>query len=297
MSRPRIAYLACPTTMPGSPARREDAFEHDLTVGYLGMGLHYAGRTVETVSWDDPHTDWAQYEAVIIGTVWDYTQRLEAFMAALTTMSAQTRLLNPQESIAWNARKIYLRDLAAQHCPVIPTLWLNAPDEAACRAAFAEFGTDTIIIKPQVGAGAWRQIRLGTRDAWPSADELPLGAAMVQPYLPHVASEGEYSLLFFNRRFSHAVVKKAAVGDYRIQSSYGGRDFPHMPSDADIATASQVLAAVPGPLLYARVDMVRGDDGGLKLIELEIIEPYLYPVHAPEMGHAFARAYLEIIGG
>jgi hypothetical protein len=130
----------------------------------------------------------------------------------------------------------------------------------------------------------------------PAADALPLGATMVQPYLSGIADEGEYSLLFFNRRFSHAVVKKAAQGEYRIQSSYGGTDMPYQPSSADIDVASTVLAAVPGNLLYARVDMVRGDDGQLKLIELEIIEPYLYPLHAPEMGHAYARAYCELIG-
>jgi glutathione synthase/RimK-type ligase-like ATP-grasp enzyme len=295
MSRPLVAYLGCPTTMPGSPARREDAFEHDLAVGMLGMGLHYAGRTLEAVSWDDAIADWSRYEAVIIGTAWDYTARLNEFLAALDKISALTRVLNPPATIAWNARKTYLQDLAAQNCPTIPTLWLEAPDEALVRAAFATLGTDELVIKPQVGAGAWRQVKFGREDAWPEADTLPIGPTMVQPFLKNVAREGEYSLLFFNRVFSHAVLKQAAKGDYRIQSSYGGFDVPFVPTAADIAQGVAVLAAVPGDLLYARVDMVRGDDGALKLIELEVIEPYLYPVHAPEMGHAFARAYRDII--
>ncbi len=296
MPRPLIAYLSSEDTMPGSPVRREDAFEHDLTIGYLGMGLHYAGRTVEPVRWDAPDVDWSRYEAAIIGTAWDYTQKFDDFLATLDDMSKQTRVLNPPALIRWNAQKTYLQDLTGKGAPTIPTLWLATADEPGCRAAFAQFGTDTIVIKPQVGAGAWRQVKLGRHDPWPDADDLPPGAAMVQPFLKHVATEGEYSLLFFNRTFSHAVVKKAAPGEYRIQSSYGGRDTPFIPADADIATASDVLAAVPGDLLYARVDMVRGDDGELKLIELEIIEPYLYPVHAPDMGHAFARAYRDIIG-
>jgi glutathione synthase/RimK-type ligase-like ATP-grasp enzyme len=293
--RPLVAYLGCPTTLPGSPTRREDAFEHDLMVGMLGMGLHYAGRALEAVSWDAADVEWSRYEAVVIGTAWDYTARIDAFVSAIKKISAQTRVLNPPATVVWNARKTYLQDLAAQNCPTIPTLWLATPDEHACRAAFATFGTDQIVIKPQVGAGAWRQVKLGAREPWPSAENLPHGATMVQPFLKNVASEGEYSLLFFNRAFSHAVLKQAAAGDYRIQSSYGGRDMPFVPTASDITQAASVLAAVPGDLLYARVDMVRGDDGALKLIELELIEPYLYPVHAPDMGHAFARAYLAII--
>jgi hypothetical protein len=296
MPRPLVAYLGCPTTMPGPGARREDAFEHDLMAGVLGMGLHYAGRTLEAVSWDDARADWSKYESVIVGTAWDYAQRLEEFLAALGQISTRTRLLNPAATIGWNARKTYLRDLAAKQCPTIATLWLDAADEIACRGAFDIFGVDQVIIKPQVGAGAWRQVKLGRDDPWPDAGDLPPGPTMVQPFLKNVAREGEYSLLFFNRVFSHAVLKMAAAGDYRIQSSYGGREIPFVPAAADIAQAARVLAAVEGELLYARVDMVRSDDGALRLIELELIEPYLYPVHAPDMAQAFAKAYLDIIG-
>jgi glutathione synthase/RimK-type ligase-like ATP-grasp enzyme len=296
MPRPCIAYLSSHDTMPLSRTRREDAFEHDVSIGALGQGFHYAGRRIEPVLWDAPDVDWAQYEAAIIGTTWDYTQRFAHFLTTLDRIAMQIPVLNSPNLVRWNARKTYLQELARHGAPTIPTLWLERAAETACRDAFAQFGTDAIVIKPQVGAGAWRQVKMQEGDPWPHADDLPPGATMVQPFLKNVASEGEYSLLFFNRRFSHAVVKKAATGDYRIQSSYGGLDMPFAPNTADIETAAQVLAAVSGDVLYARVDMVRGDDAQLKLIELEIIEPYLYPVHAPEMGRAFAQAYLEIIG-
>jgi glutathione synthase/RimK-type ligase-like ATP-grasp enzyme len=296
MSRPVVAYLSSHDTMPASATRRKDAFEHDLIIGYLGMGLHYAGRGIEPVQWDAQNIDWSRYEAAVIGTAWDYTQRFDAFLQTLDHIASQTRVLNPPDLIRWNARKTYMQELAEHGAPVIPTLWLDTPDENACRDAFMHFGCESIVIKPQVGAGAWRQVKLNKGDSWPHADALPPDATMVQPFLKNVAAEGEYSLLFFNRVFSHAVLKRAAAGDYRIQSSYGGSDIPFSPSQADIDKAVQVLAAVPGDLLYARVDMVRGDDGELKLIELEIIEPYLYPVHASEMGHAFARAYCDLIG-
>ncbi len=294
MSRPRVAYLACPTTMPGSLVRREDAFEHDLMMGLLGRGLHFAGRTLEAVSWDDSSIDWSDFEAAIIGTTWDYAQRIDAFERALTEIAAQTRLLNPAALVHWNARKTYLRDMADRGCATIPTLWPDRATQAECRAAFDGFDTDAIVIKPQVGAGAWRQVMLQRSDPWPHLSDLPEGPAMVQPFVPSIQTEGEYSFLFFNRQFSHAVVKRAAPSDYRIQSSYGGTDVAYVPTAADLASASTAITCVAGDLLYARVDMVRGLDGALLLIELELVEPYLYPLFAPEMGARFAAAYMQL---
>ena len=36
--------------------------------------------------------------------------------------------------------------------------------------------------------------------------------------------------------------------------------------------------------------MLRGEDGALRLMELELIEPYLYPLEGPELGPRLAAA-------
>jgi glutathione synthase/RimK-type ligase-like ATP-grasp enzyme len=293
--RPRVAYLSSANTLPGSPTRRHDAWEHDLTIGMLGMGLQRIERTIEPVRWDDATIDFSAFEAAMIGTTWDYADRSAEFIDALQCIASQTRVLNAPATVQWNMRKTYLRDMAGAGCETIPTLWLDRAEERACRAAFDQFGCEQIVIKPQIGAGAWRQVRLQRDQAWPDAQELPPDATMVQPYLPNIASEGEYSFLYFHRQFSHAVKKCAAAGDYRIQSTYGGSDQPHTPTADDLAIAEHALQCVDDELLYARVDLVRGDDGRLKLMELEIIEPYLYPVHAPQMGLVFADAYAKLM--
>jgi glutathione synthase/RimK-type ligase-like ATP-grasp enzyme len=296
LHRPRVAYLASADTLPGARNRRGDAWEHDLTIGLIGMGLHGIDRSIEPVRWNDGAVDWQQFECAVIGTTWDYTEQPAAFLHTLARVQTQTRVLNSPKVVAWNAQKTYLQALATQACAAIPTVWLDAATEPACRAALAQFNSQQLVIKPQIGAGAWRQVKWQADQPWPSADELPLGAAMVQPFLPSVATEGEYSLLFFNGEFSHAVLKRPRAGDYRVQSSYGGTDVPYLPTRAETALARTVLEAVGEPLLYARVDMVRGDGGGLLLMELELIEPYLYPVHAPQMGEIFARAYRALVG-
>ena len=95
-----------------------------------------------------------------------------------------------------------------------------------------------------------------------------------------MTEEGEYSFLYFGGVFSHALIKTAKPGDYRIQSAFGGQETIYQPSAEELAGANDILATLDSPPLYARVDLLRGLDGDLALIELEMIEPYLYLPHA-----------------
>ncbi len=243
---------------------------------------------------DDANVDWSQYEAAIVGTTWDYTRRPAEFLSAIHSIAAKTQVLNSPQVIEWNMQKQYLQDLQNAGCATIPTKWFGQLSEEQCREAFDDFACDTIVVKPQIGAGAWRQVKLARQDPWPELSKLPVGPAMVQPFQEKVVSEGEYSFLFFGRQYSHAVLKKPALGDYRIQSAYGGQDQPYCPTDSELQAAHSVLTYVDHDLLYARVDMIRSSSGQLLLIELEVIEPYLYPLHAPQMGHLFAETYRKL---
>ena len=117
---------------------------------------------------------------------------------------------------------------------------------------------------------------------------------MAQPFLSAILEEGEFSFIFINGAFSHALVKRAAKGDYRIQSTYGGTDHAITPPAKDLSTAQSMLAALGTPdglpPLYARVDMLRAEDGGLLLMEVEVIEPFLYPLEGPGLGKQIAEA-------
>jgi hypothetical protein len=282
----KIAYLASPVTLPGSAIRRTDAFEHDFTMDALRPAFAAQGMSIEDVSWDNPEADWAGYQAVIIGTTWDYWDRLEEFLAALGRIEAATRLFNPASLVGWNARKTYLRELEAKGAKLIPTLWIDACGEAEARAAFGTLGAESLVFKRQVGAGAKGQHLLARGEAVP---EMP-HPMMVQPFLPMIRQEGELSFIFIDGEFCHSLVKRAQPGDYRIQSSYGGREEAIRPSTEDLAAARAVIGTLDAPPLYGRVDMLRGEDGRLLLMELEVIEPYLYPKEGPELGERMAAA-------
>jgi glutathione synthase/RimK-type ligase-like ATP-grasp enzyme len=242
------------------------------------------GMRVEDVAWDDPKADWADYAAVIIGTTWDYWDRLDEFLAALERIESQTRLFNGSALVRWNARKTYLRELETKGAKLIPTLWLDVADEAAAKAAFGTLGADDLVFKRQVGAGAKDQHRVKRGEPIPAMPH-PM---MVQPFLPMIQTEGELSFIFIDGEFCHALIKRAQPGDYRIQSTYGGREEKITPSAEDLAAARAIIGTLDEAPLYGRVDMLRGDGGGLLLMELEVIEPYLYPVEGPELGERMA---------
>ena len=288
----KIAYLASRVTLPGSAIRRTDAFEHDYMMDALRGPFAARGMRVEDVAWDDPKADWADYAAVIIGTTWDYWDRLEEFLATLERIESQTRLFNGSSLVRWNARKTYLRALETKGAKLIPTLWLDEADEAAAKAAFGTLGADDLVFKRQVGAGAKDQHRVKRGEPIPAMPH-PM---MVQPFLPMIQTEGELSFIFIDGEFCHALIKRAQPGDYRIQSTYGGREEKITPSAEDLAAARAIIGTLDEAPLYGRVDMLRGDDGGLLLMELEVIEPYLYPVEGPELGERMAKAVARRIG-
>ncbi|MCJ9430225.1 ATP-grasp domain-containing protein [Kordiimonas marina] len=288
----RLAFLASRDTLPGSPTRRVDAFEHDQMMDFLEAAFTRHGASVEAVSWDDASADWAAYDAVMIGTAWDYQDRLEEFLATLARIEAVTRLYNPRALVAWNADKRYLRDLEEKGVRLIPTRWADRVTEDVVAAAFADFDTDELVVKRQVGAGAAGQHKLHPGDPVPHMPE-PM---MIQPFLKAIVEEGELSFIFIGGAFSHALLKTAAAGDYRIQSCYGGQETPVVPDDADIKAAAHALSALEAAPLYARVDMIRAEDGTLRLMEMELIEPFLYPLQGPELGERLYQAIAARVG-
>ncbi|MEL7546449.1 MAG: hypothetical protein AAGJ84_07345 [Pseudomonadota bacterium] len=281
----KIAYLSSIVTLPGSPQRRDDAFEHDRMMDALRGPFGKLGYDIEDVDWAVPDQDWSQYAAALIGTTWDYWDRPTAFLKRLEEIEAVTALFNSSALVRWNSHKGYLRELETRGALTIPTLWIDQVDAVEAAAAFDTLGPD-LVFKRQIGAGADGQFRLSPTDPLPKMPH-PM---MVQPFLSQIQAEGELSFIFIDGGFCHALQKQAASGDYRIQSTYGGVETPISPSATDMASAQAVLELLDSVPLYARVDMLRGEDGALRLMELELIEPYLYPVEGPQLGGLMAAA-------
>ena len=229
-----------------------------------------------------------EHDLVLPLTVWGYHRAGLRWRECVNAWDrAGARLRNPASVLQWNADKQYLGVLAAKGAPVVPTVFVANATREAMEAACRSFGAERLVVKPQVSASAYRTLR------WRPGDRLdggPQGAAMIQPYLPAIESEGEVSLFYFRGDYSHAVRKVPQPGDFRVQPEYQGNITPHTPSPEEQATAEAILAAIDEPLLYARIDLVRDLGGAPVLIEAELIEPDLYLAYAPDEGAAFARA-------
>jgi len=233
---------------------------------------------------------------VVLRSCWDYHLRLDEFLAWLDALGTAGHVVrNPPAVVAWNARKRYLLALAARGVRIAPTVLLCAddaphvPERTAALVAAAPATWADVVVKPEVSASAFETWRatLPLDDA--SAARLSRGLAgrdlLVQAFQPAITARGETSLLFFAGAFSHAVVKRAAPGDFRVQSEHGGRSHAIAPGAALVAHAAGILdgaAALTGcavdDLLYARVDVLASDDAHEPptLMELELVEPSLF---------------------
>lgn len=215
---------------------------------------------------------------------WGYHLDAERWTTLLGRWPATMPLFNDPALMRWNTRKTYLAELEAAGVPTVPTLFGTPSAEA-----FDQFGTDELVVKPQVSAGSHLTQRVRRGEPLPLLPD-----AMVQPFLPAIQSEGEYSLFFIAGALTHAIVKRPAGNDFRIQPQFGGRNERWHPDAEALAVADAALRAAPGPVTYARIDLVRRLDGRLALIELEAIEPDLYFEHGPgvleRLAEAVARA-------
>ena len=227
--------------------------------------------------WSDPSVAWNTADAVVIRSCWDYHLRLEGFLGWIASLErAGVRVWNPPAVLRWNADKIYLRELERKGVPVVPTLWPEAGFRL--QQELRQRGWRKAVVKPRVSATAHRTVLTSVDEAKNTqalVEDLLRGpGAMVQEFLEEV-SAGEWSLIFFSGRFSHAVIKTPKPGDFRVQHDFGGSERNAQASDSLIQAASRAIGAVGSPPLYARVDGVESG-GQFLLMELELIEPALF---------------------
>lgn len=273
----KIAILASGNLLPGHPDLRTDAFELEEEIGKLRPAFAVYGMKLDVLNWRDAPALADQYDAMLPLLVWDYFEsNQQKFLQAMAQICQKTELFNRFDIVQWNINKSYLEDLASQGVQTIPSRRVDRISELEVQRAFEKFNCEQLVIKPDVGGGAWRQVLLKRGDPYPSKDQLPPAGTLIQPFLKSVVTEGEFSFLYFGGAFSHALLKRPKAGDYRVQSTYGGREQPYEPTNAERAQARAVFDMLDYTPLYARVDLLRADDGRLLLIELELIEPYLY---------------------
>jgi hypothetical protein len=256
------------------------------------------GLRADILPWD-ADVDWARIPLVVIRTAWDYFKRLSEFLAWARQVDELTLLVNPCRVIEWNAHKGYLLELSQKGVPIVPTILLTEGSGEESKAVLRNTAWVESVIKPAISASATGALR-GETMARTSLQHLQAllstGDALVQPLVADVLKTGEVSMMYFGGEFSHAVRKQAKPGEYRVQGEYGGTIHQHLPSSGELNIAAAALSAIPGEVVYARVDLVNLDARPV-VMELELIEPELFLPFSPEGTQFFARKLCNLVGG
>lgn len=273
----RIALVTC-----------ERPVVRDRDIDFLVPALKRRGVEAEAVVWTDSKADWSSYSLAMLSSTWDYHERTDEFRAWLERAQAATRLRNERELVTWNLDKRYLRELEAAGVPVVPTIWAEPAAAGAAAREIGERGWPEVVIKPVVDLGATQLVRIAAEHAEQMISRYA-GAVLVQPFLGSLLGDGELSLVYAGGVLLHALRKVPASGDFRVQPEYGGTESLLDPPGEATEVAGRALAVAPGRPLYARVDLVRRDDGRLAVIELELIEPALFLELQPRSAETLAR--------
>lgn len=275
-------HLAFLTPAPDFPEPWRWAFDAEA------QALADRGFAIDPVPWTEAR-DLAGYDLIVPLLAWGYFDRYDQWLALLDRFEReQLPVINPPALLRWNSDKSYLAQLADSGVSSVPTLAVDICDDDALAEARQRFGAEQLVVKPPISAGAAGTHRLAPGDALP--DENRGRRAIIQPMIQSIVAQGEYSLILFDGVLSHTVVKRPKSGDFRVQPHLGGMTGRCAAPPGGEALARAALAHAPRHATYARVDMVAGDDGELMIMELELVEPALFLVEAPEGGARFAEA-------
>lgn len=268
--------------------------EPDPDEPLLLRALRERGISVEMVDWRAPG-DLSRFDLAVLRSTWDYHEDPTAFRAFVDAADRTTKLLNPASVLRANLDKRYLRSLRDHGVPVVPTRFVARGESAA--TALAEVPWARFVVKPSISAASarTRTFEAGDPDAVGHLSALlATGGALVQDYLPSVEGRDgatpERAFVVIDGVLTHGVEKRP-----RFEGEDESVSSAIQPSSAERALVEQALAAWsaaygPAPLLYGRVDLMRGADGEPLVSELELLEPSLFLLQHPPALQRLARA-------
>lgn len=265
------------------------------------QALEKNGLKVFRTNWDNPDFDWTTTNSIIFRTTWDYFDRYTEFSAWLNKVSKQTQLINCEELIRWNIDKHYLQDLKNKGVNVVETHFVNKGETKSLQELIKKLDYNDFVLKPVVSGAARHTYKINNTQI--SKYEhifkqlICNEDLMLQPYLHNITTKGEVAYMIFGGSYSHAILKQAKKGDFRVQDDFGGTIKTYTPSLDEIKFAENVVANVNPNPFYARVDVVWDNNNSLALAELELIEPELWFRKSEHAANKLANILVKYLTG
>ena len=264
----------------------------------LTAALNAVGLKVIRKNWADPDFDWASAEFAFFRTTWNYFNHFDKFQNWLNITSGQTKFVNTINTIRWNMDKHYLADLKNNNIHVVETYFIEKNDPRTLTEISGQFKTEFLILKPAV-SGAARQTYKLSSDTILQHEEIYKSlianeSMLLQPFQQNIIEQGEVAMMVIGGKFTHAVLKKAKQGDFRVQDDFGGTLHAYQPSLEEIEFAESAVRACDPQPVYGRVDIIRDNQDKLAIMELELIEPELWLRRNPSAADLLASEILKL---
>jgi glutathione synthase/RimK-type ligase-like ATP-grasp enzyme len=282
----KIAFITC--------AKKPLITEDDHVLADV---LVREGCLVDGVPWDSQTVNWRDYDLLLLRSTWDYHLRSSEFNRWLSFVEeAGLNVFNPPDNVRWNMNKKYLFELKQKGVRIPEGVFIGQRDREKAQDIIRNLNAERIVVKPAVSATAY-QTHLTLREDLVNDSSLlsrvfDHGDVIVQEFLKEIETKGELSLMYFGGKFSHAVMKQAKPGDFRVQADFGGIVRLFQPSDSILNEVASILTKIP-ECLYARVDGLE-IRGSFVLMELELIEPVLFFRESPGAAVRLATEILRM---
>ena len=242
--------------------------------------LEKKGFKVARKSWDIPEFDWTKTKFALFRTTWDYFDRYEDFLSWFEKTRKKLIFINHPKLIYWNLDKHYLLELKKKKINIPKTIFLDRGNKRSLKNIFQEVNWQKAVLKPAIG-GAARETFLISKNNYQKHEKdlkrlCKKESMLLQEFQYRIQIQGEISLVMIGGKYTHAVLKKAKTGDFRVQDDFGGSVEDYNPTRKEIEFAEFAIRSSPSLPLYGRVDIFYDNDNQLALGELELIEPELW---------------------
>ena len=243
--------------------------------------------------WNDSIFDWETTRSILFRSTWDYFDKFELFKKWFNKTKNKCLMINSTETIEWNIDKHYLLDLQEHQIPIPNSEFIKRRSSIDLSLLMQKKNWNEIVVKPTISGAAKNTYRLKKEEIiqfGPKWEKLIYKEDfIVQEFQNNVISEGEVAMIVIGGKFTHAVLKKAKEGDFRVQDDFGGSIAIYNPSEEMVKLAekcTRILTPIPS---YARVDIIWDNLRELAVSELELIEPELWfrlnPNAAQKLAH------------
>ncbi len=271
--------------------------------------LRNMGVSVHPLIWGKEDIDQLKsFDLLVMRSPWDYMDTLESkklFIEWLNFLKENDiRVENNIDFMLWLINKKYLKDIENEGVKIIPTKVIELNQIVSLEKEFIDLGP--LVIKPSCSASGQGlhciQTRARAKDFQEEFDlVISKESHLIQPLIEAIKTHGEWSLIFIDGNYSHAVHKTTAENSILSHTEYGGSlNFREAPTDL-ISYAENILPKISEAFriksgientyipLYLRCDFIE-DKGQYLLSECEGVEPELFFRSKPQAAQTFARS-------